>query len=403
MITDRSKRYQYTLFGSLYFVQGVIHAFTTNFFKPYLDSFGIDPDRIALLSSLLLLPFIVKIVYGVLSDRVNLFGRGHRLPYIVLAVILAGIGIFVAGTLDPVSRYGLLAVMILLASFSVALFDTTADALAVEITPIEEQGTIQSIMTSGRAIGIVIMSLVIGLVASTFGYLWVFMIIAGLLLVPLVWVLPVREPPRSEISEPFEWGAFKELLRDPYPLFALYGILAWITYQGIEGLITFYLSSELGGNEFQIGTYGSLKGLGMVGGAFLVAALIKRIGRASTAYVILALVSIGGLVFSFQTTAAGVLLLAVFWGVILGLHWTIYMVLAMNMVDARIAGSMFAISMMISNIGAAIGDFLAPALTDNIGFVAVFRLLAGVNLLVFPVLWVLFKRMPVAVQSVPAD
>lgn len=392
MITDRSRRYQYTLFGSLYFVQGIIVAFTSNFFKPYLDSFGVDPDRIALLSSLLLVPFIIKIFYGIFSDRINLLGRGHRLPYIVLALILSGTGILLAGFVNPVTSFALLGVMILLAAFSVALFDTTADALAVEITPLEQQGTLQSVMTSGRAIGIVVMSLLIGLVASALGFVWVFIMIGVLMVVPLVWVLPVREPPRHEIAAPFEWGAFKAILRAPYPAFALYGILAWTGFQAIEGLVTFFLSSELGGTELNIGTYGSIKGIGMIVGAFIIAFMIKRIGRKSTAYLVLLSVSAGGYLFSLQTTVSGVLTMGLAWGIIVGLHWTMYMIMAMNRVDPRIAGSMFAMSMMLSNIGAAAGEFFGTSLVDDIGFAAVFRLLAAGNLVVIPVLWILFKR-----------
>ena len=89
LVTERSRSFRYLMFGMLYFVQGIIVAFTGNFAKPYLNSFNIDADLIGLLFTLLLVPFIFKIFYGMLSDRVNLFGRGHRLPYIVVALIIS--------------------------------------------------------------------------------------------------------------------------------------------------------------------------------------------------------------------------------------------------------------------------------------------------------------------------
>lgn len=394
LITDRSRNFRYMMFGMLYFVQGIIVAFTGNFAKPYLNDFNVDADLIGLLFTLLLVPFIFKIFYGMLSDRVNLFGRGHRLPYIVVALLISMVGIFAAGFVDPGSNYTLFLLLILSASFAVALFDTTADALAVDITPLEEQSRVQSVMTSGRASGVIVMSLLIGWIATALGYFWVFVIIAVLMALPLLWVLQVKEPPRSDDHPTFEWRAFRALGHPSYLIFALYGIIAWIAYQGIEGVVTFYMSDQLGAIETQIGTYGSLKGIGMVLGALATSLLIARLGRRTTAFVVAALVSIGGAAFSFAGSVTAVLTLALFWGMVLGLHWTLYMVLAMSRTDARIAGSMFAISMAVSNIGQALGDGIATGLTDNIGFINVFRAVALLNLIVLPLLVLVFRMAP---------
>jgi PAT family beta-lactamase induction signal transducer AmpG len=394
MITEKSRGFRFALFGMLYFVQGIIVAFTGNFAKPYLNDFGIDADLIGLLFTLLLVPFIFKIFYGMLSDRVNLFGRGHRLPYIVIALLISMGGIFMAGFINPGTNYPLFLTLIVLTSFAVALFDTTADALAVDITPEAEQGQVQSIMTSGRAIGIIVMSLLIGWIATAWGYLWVYIIIAIAMSLPLFWVLQVQEPPRDKVQASFEWGAFRALTHASYLIFAAYGIVSWIAYQGTEGLVTFYMSEQLGAVETQIGTYGALKGIGTILGALTTSWLIGRFGRRSTAILVAALVTIGSMAFSVAGSITAVLTLSLLWGIVLGLHWTVYMVIAMSRTDARIAGSMFAISMAVSNIGSAIGDGAATGLTDNMGFINVFRLLALANLIVFPLIIGVFKFTP---------
>ena len=395
MITDKSRSFRLTMFGMLYFVQGIIVAFTTNFTKPYLNDFNVDADLIGILFTLLLVPFIFKIFYGILSDRINLFGYGHRLPYIVVAIIISMIAIFAAGFVNPGANYSLFLVLIVTASFAVALFDTTADALAVDITPVEEQSRVQSVMTSGRAGGVIVMSLLIGWIAVQAGYFWVFVIIAVSMLLPLFWVLQVKEPPRkADAASSFEWKAFGTMTKPSYLMFGLYGIVSWVMYQGIEGIVTFYLSEDLNAIETQIGTYGSLKGIGMVLGALGTSLLIAKLGRRTTAFIVAGLISIGGILFSFAGSITAVISLAIFWGFILGLHWTLYMVLAMSRTDARIAGSMFAISMMFSNIGQALGDGVATGLTDNLGFINVFRLVALVNLVVFPILVGVFRTAP---------
>ena len=128
-----SRRYVFGMFAVLYFVQGVIQAYQLNFFKPHMDAEGIDPDRLAIVTSLALLPFVIKWIYGIISDRWDLFGRGHRVPYMQIGLVATGVAFFVAYFIDPSESFGLLAAMVLAATFFMALFDTTADALAVDV------------------------------------------------------------------------------------------------------------------------------------------------------------------------------------------------------------------------------------------------------------------------------
>lgn len=394
LITEKSKQFKLSLFAMLYFVQGIISAFTINFAKPYLDSFGVDADLIGAMTSILLLPFILKVFYGMISDRINLFGRGHRLPYIVLSLIIAAVALLIAGFIRPDLNFWAFAGMIILASFAVSLFDTTTDALAVDITPTNEQGLVQSVMTSGRAVGIVIMAVAIGWIAQVFGWLPVYFIMSISLLLPLIWVLRIREPESGVTQDSFDWSAFRALVKPSYLIFALYSIIVWFAYQGADGLVTFYMSKELGATESQIGYYGSIRGAGMVGGAFLTTFLISRLGRRTTTFLILGLVTLGAFVFSRAGTIGFIMSFAFIWGGIAGLTWTIHTVLSMTRADPRIAGSMFAISMAFANIGWAIGDGVSTSLTDNIGFSNVFLMLAGVNLLALPVIWLMFKIAP---------
>ena len=66
----------------------------------------------------------------------------------------------------------------------------------------------------------------------------------------------------------------------------------------------------------------------------------------------------------------------------------------MSLCDSRIAASMFALMMAVSNVGTAIGEGVATGLTDNIGFSAVFLLLAAANVITLPILWALFRSRP---------
>ena len=60
MPQQKSRNFLFLLFTALYFVQGVITSYQLNFFKPHMASEGIDADRIAIVATLALLPFIIK-------------------------------------------------------------------------------------------------------------------------------------------------------------------------------------------------------------------------------------------------------------------------------------------------------------------------------------------------------
>ncbi len=394
MTNNSTRRFRLTMFGILYFVQGSALAYFRNFQKPYLDSIGIDPDVIGLLTSLLLLPFILKIFIGMLSDRVNLAGHGHRKPYIILGLLLAVVAFAGAGFIDPNGRFGLFAALIVLGSFSVALFDSTTDGLAIDTTPHEEHGTVQGTMVGGRALGFIVLSLVFGTLVQAQGYKVVFVIIAVSMLLPLLWVLRVTEPAHRAQKQAFDWSAFRVMKQRRFVMFGLYAIFYSIVSFGVDGLITLFMSNEFHAAETAIGQYGALRGVGAVIGAVGGGFLVDKLGRRRSAIGGLIAVSIGAVLIGLAPGITVLLILGVVWGIAWGFQETIFVALAMDLSDRRIAASMFAIMMALSNVGTAVGEGIATGLTDNLSFTAIFWLLAGLNVINVPILIWLFKAAP---------
>jgi len=392
MDLNLSRRQMFVMFGAVYFVQGVIQAYQLNFFKPHMDSVGIDADRLAIVASLGLVPFVIKWIFGLVSDKYPLFGRGHRTPYMLIGLVSTGVAFFIAFFIDPAESFTALAALVLASTFAMALFDTTTDALSVDVVAAEDHPTVQAWMNGGRAVGIVLLSGVLGLVAQRWGYQVTFLVIAVTTLFPLWFVNRVQEPTRRTPAHSFDRRAFKVMLQPRYGLFAVSLILAWLFFQGIDGLVTFYMSNQLNADPDTIGLYGTLKGVGILAGGIGLAAIAKRGGRAVGAVATLVLVSAGGILFSGLTTQASILAIAPLWGVAVGFQWTNYVTITMGITDLRIAGSMFAILQTMSNIGLGAGEGLATALSDNIGFPAVFRTFGLANLLVVPLMLFVLAR-----------
>ncbi len=390
----QSRRFRLSLFAALYIIQGIGLAYFRNFQKPYLDNLGIDPNTIGTLTFILQIPFILKIFIGMVSDRVNLLGMGHRKPYIMLGLVLAALSFGAATLTAPDSDFLLFAILITLGSFSVTLFDSTADGLAIDTTPHEEQGWVQGVMVSGRAAAFILLSLVFGALVQRTGYRVVFPIIGLSMLLPLYWVLRVQEPATRDESTRFQWAAFKVMGQPRFLLFALYAIVYSVGSFGTDGLITYFMGAQFGATEAAIGQYGALRGMGAVIGALAGGALIKRLGRTTSAYAAAVLISVTATLFGITTGTTGILWMGLLWGVVWAFQETLFFTLAMDIADARIAASMFAIMMGISNLGSAVADGLATAMSDDLGFARVLWLLAVINLGTLPVLWRLFKKAP---------
>ncbi len=225
-----------------------------------------------------------------------------------------------------------------------------------------------------------------------------FVIIAACMLLPLLWIAWVREPKDRGEGQSFQWSAFAQLLKPCCLAFALYAVVYSIVSFGVDGLVTYCMRGRFQAVETTIGLYGALRGLGAVVGAAGGGLLIDRIGRKPMAYSAVLAISLAAAAIGAAPGVNALLVLGVVWWIAWGFQETLFVALAMDLADARIAASMFAIMKALSNVGTAVGEGVAAGLTDDIGFSAVFWLLAGLNAVVVPILWALFKAAPQVAQ-----
>ncbi len=383
--------YYYILFGLLYFVQGAALAYINNFQKPYLDSLNISAGSIGLLTSILLLPFILKIFIGMFSDKVNLFRLGHRKPYILAGLILGTIAFMLVSQVLPDRNFLFFSGLIFMGSLSVALFDTCTDGYAIEITPEKNYGRIQSIMISGKAVGFIVLSLIFGYLVQRSSYSVIFIIIGLLMMLPFIFALFAAEPGEIRKENKFEWKAFRLMIKPVFLVFALYAIFYSIVSFGVDGLVTFFMSNELDAPVRSIGQYGAIRGCGAIIGALLGGVSLDRLNYKRIAYLTIFILSAGACLMGIASSISAVLGFAIVWGIAWGLQEAVFFYLAMRLTDIRIAASMFAIMVSLSNIGTAITNGVCTTLSVDVGFQKIFFILAGFNAINFGLLRIRIK------------
>ena len=152
------KRSYITIFSLNYFFQGCNQSFFTTIIPIYLLQLTttLDAGQISSLMSIVLLPFGVKFLYGILSDLSSNKRLGRRKPWIIIPSIWAGIiWILIPFLLDPSNAMTMVLILGIIIVMGVAMGDTAIDGLILDLYPKERLGRVQGICWGFRSVGII--------------------------------------------------------------------------------------------------------------------------------------------------------------------------------------------------------------------------------------------------------
>lgn len=369
------------LFGSLYFAQGATLSYFLTFNVLYLREHGFAASDIGYFQAVLVLPFILKILLGVISDRFSLFGLGHRLPYMVAGLAMQALAFAALPQLALPAALDAFFALALCAAVGMAMYDTATDGLAIEITPARERSLVQGVMVGARASGILVALLLGAWLVDRSSWTAVFYLVVALTLPALVLTLGSRGLDSGAPGAPFSWRALRGLGRAEVLKLAAIGVLY---ASALDGLLAFVSYHPDAGGVIDVGLVSGLVALSMAGrivGAVLNSLLTARLGyrRSLGGAVILSALVCAGL-----SVAGGTVYLAVacaLFGLAYGYYTAVYSALAMALADPRIAASMFAVFMMFLNLGVALGQALGGSIVEAAGFVTLAWVMAAVVLI----------------------
>lgn len=167
----------------VYFVQGVLglSRLAVSFYLK--DDLHLDPAETAVITGFSALPWLIKPVYGFISDSVPLFGYRRR-SYLILSGLFGALSWSLMASLVD-GKYSA-AFCILLGSLSVAFSDVVVDSMVVERARGESQsvsGSLQSLCWGSSAFGGIVSSYFSGSLVDAYGVRFVFGVTA---LLPLL-------------------------------------------------------------------------------------------------------------------------------------------------------------------------------------------------------------------------
>ena len=270
---------------TVYFIQGVLGLaqLAVKFFLK--DDLGLSPTRMAALSGIIALPWVIKPLFGFLSDGVPIAGYRRR-PYLILAGILGSLAWIALAT---IARDGWTATLFLiLTSVSVATSDVIIDSIVVERArreSVAQSGSMQSLMWTVWAIGGLLTAYLSGWLLARFGSQTVFAITAVFpLVVTAIAGLIAEKPIIHQEENPHSFARIRQTatlisqtVRQKYILLPTLFICLWQITPTADTAFFYFQTNELKlGPEF-LGLVQAGGNLAILSGTFLYQAFLKTI------------------------------------------------------------------------------------------------------------------------------
>jgi MFS transporter, PAT family, beta-lactamase induction signal transducer AmpG len=396
------------LFALLYLAEGAPIGFIWWAVPTRLREAGVPVGTIALLTSVVILPWAFKFLWAPLVDVLR-GPRWGRRAWIVSAQALMGLTLLPLAFMPWESSIGLLLAILLLHAFAAATQDVAIDAWAISVTTPEERGGINGWMQSGMLFGRWLFGAGFLIVAHRIdGAMAVFAMVGVIWSTALVVLLA---------SDRDDYGANAALLASVRARFQEFlatlrralkrretwlgiglALIAFAGFKAVGDLAGPFLVDQ-GLAQSQIGHFFTGALLAMIAGALAGGWAADRIGnvRAIQGFVVLAMLVIGATSFAASMGAGGhatVILgmLAVY--LCAGLITASAYALLMQLTDPKLAATQFSAYMGAINACESWSGFTAGQLAERFDYPVAFVAVALVSLLALPLLTRIGRRRP---------
>jgi PAT family beta-lactamase induction signal transducer AmpG len=408
-VLAESSRTRYTAGSSMYFAQGIPYGLMNIAVPAWLASQGVSAGQIASFLAVIILPWAFKLLSGPLMDRYQFLPMGRRRPWVLGAQLGMTLSFFSLILVDnPVEQIGLLMALGTLINVFAATQDVAVDGMAIDVTPVNEQGRLNGFMVFGKAIGWGLTSAVAGTLLVNYG-LGVTAVVAAIVQSIVLLGFMLTKERRGERRLPWSSGDTAAERRSGNSIAALVKGLNAVLWTRVsliimaimifDGFISGYghaLMPIAAINLFGFTTpeWSQLvAGMGLAGAAtaLVLGPLIDRFGAKRMLIVTIALVALHAFLLA-QTqylwensTYVKAMLSA--W-VILGPVTMVCMIaLAMAICSSETSATQFAIYMSLANLGASAGSKTYGLIAEQTSYVEAYLLLGTITAVMIVVIF----------------
>src|SRR5687768_4994355 len=315
-------------------------------------------------------PWLLKPVYGLLSDFVPVFGR-RRKGYFVLAsglAALAGFGVAFGGS----ASYWTLVALFTAMGLGLAFTDVMTDALMVESgRPRGLTGAFQSVQWAAIYSAAIFVGIGGGYLAEHRSLRATFLVAACFPLVSLVMALLFIHEPRATA----DWDALRERGRavraalGSRNVWIVAGFIFFWTFSPSFGpAFLFYQVDTLKFSQQFIGTLAALSSIGSVAGALVYAPLSRTMSLRRIIILSIGLGVLGTLLYLLYASPVAAVLIDLTYGFLYMLTTLAFLDLAAKACPRHVEGTFFALLMSVFNLGQQASMWTGGHLYDLVGF-----------------------------------
>jgi MFS family permease len=377
------------LFGVVYFAQGMWYL-PNQTITIVLKERGLSAGQVADFFLVSTVPWLVKPVYGLLSDFVPLFGR-RRQSYFLLTSGLAALAGLLLASGSPISRgsietfsvtlpvvgavsftrvagVGLFTLMAL----GLAFTDVLVDAMMVENgRPRGLTGAFQSVQWACITVASVLVGVAGGYLAETRSVRTAFLCAACFPVISMLMGAFFVHEPRSAFDRRAlrqTWLAIREALahRDMWVVAGF--IFFWTFSPSFGPAFLYYQTDTLGFSQQFIGTLGSLSAIAGVLGAAIYAPLSRRFPLRRIINAVITAGVVGTLAYLLYRGAASALVIDTVFGCVGMITQLALLDLAAKSCPKRVEATFFALLMSVYNGGSQLSQNVGARLYDDFGY-----------------------------------
>lgn len=265
----------------VYFVQGVIGLarLAISFFLK--DELGLSPAEVSALVGIAALPWMVKPLFGFISDGLPIFGYRRR-PYLILSGLIGTISWIALATVVHTAWAATLAIS--LSSLSVAFSDVIVDSLVVERARKEsvgDAGSLQSLSWGTAALGGLVTAYFSGYLLEHFSTRTVFGITA---VFPLIVSLVAWLIAEEAIAQKTDWAIVNHQLKDLWQAVSQKSIwlptaflFLWQAMPTAESAFFFFTTNELGFQPEFLGRVRLVTSVAALAGVWMFQRFLKNV------------------------------------------------------------------------------------------------------------------------------
>lgn len=353
--------------ATVYFCQGAL-GISSIALPLYLRSLGWSVAEIAATTAIAALPWIFKILYGLTSDFLPLFGL-RRKPYLIMASLITSAG-WVLMSMLPQEKEWVLGAMIL-SNLGFAATDVITDALVVEHSAGISSSIYQSIAWGSRSLGAFIAGIAAGWLAEHWMPGRIFLMTATLPFIVTIAATSILEKKAERGIFISAWDPVKNsfglLLGNQLRYFTVILFLAAIS-SSFAVPFFFYMKETLGFSETFLGFLTSLGWGGAALGSFIYARWLRNNSPKKLLTWVIMINALNILSNFFISGHRSALLLIFFSGVMGCLVMLPIMSSAAALTHrSGVEGTLFAVLMSIFNLGQILFGYLGASVLNYTG------------------------------------